>query len=407
MSTEVTTIEVYLPEPHKYQQLILDSKARFKVIMAGRRFGKSLISQSKATEVMLDGKDVAYMTPTYQLSKVFYDTMIRELPPSVVESSNKSDLTIKLITGGSISFFTGEKPDALRGRKFHLLIVDEAAYIKDFKNAWNNSLRPTLTDYKGEAIFISTPRGKDFFNALYDRGQNKEQSDWESFRFTTYDNPYIDPAEIEMAKSELPENAFRQEYLAVPSENVANPFGMDNIRKNLLTSLSPKASIIYGIDLAKTTDFSVIVGLDEDGAMSHYDRFQLDWASTKDKIRALPRSVVKHIDSTGVGDVIVEELQKEMSNIEGFKFTASSKPQLILSLIKSIEEGKIKYIEAVVDELEAFEYKLGVSGHVKYEAMVGFHDDKVIALALANYLWKAKQQTSNWSVVVGKKRGLR
>lgn len=407
MSTEVTTIEVYLPEPHKYQQIILASTARFKVIMAGRRFGKSLISQSKATEVMLDGKDVAYMTPTYQLSKVFYDTMIRELPPNVVESSNKSDLTIKLITGGSISFFTGEKPDALRGRKFHLVIIDEASYIKDLKSAWNNAIRPTLTDYKGEAIFISTPRGKDFFNALYDRGQNKEQTDWESFRFTSYDNPYIDPAEIEMAKSELPENAFRQEYLAVPSENVANPFGMDNIRKNLLTSLSPKPSIIYGIDLAKTTDFSVIVGLDEDGNMSHYDRFQLDWASTKDKIRALPRSVVKHIDSTGVGDVIVEELQKEMSNIEGFKFTASSKPQLILSLIKSIEEGKIKYIEAVVDELEAFEYKLGVSGHVKYEAMVGFHDDKVIALALANYLWKAKQQTSNWSVVVGRKKGLR
>lgn len=407
MSTEVTTIEVYLPEPHKYQQIILDSTARFKVIMAGRRFGKSLISQSKATEVMLDGKDVAYMTPTYQLSKVFYDTMISELPPNVVASSNKSDLTIRLITGGSISFFTGEKPDAMRGRKFHLVIIDEAAYLKDLKDAWNNAIRPTLTDYKGDAIFISTPRGKDFFNALYDRGQNKEQSDWESFRFTSYDNPYIDPAEIDMAKSELPENAFRQEYLAVPSENVANPFGTDNIIKNIIDNLSNKPAVVYGIDLAKTSDFSVIIGLDGDGNMCHYDRFQLDWARTKDKIRALPRSVVKHIDSTGVGDPIVEELQKEMSNIEGFKFTASSKPQLVLSLIKSIEEGKVKYIEAVADELMAFEYKLGVSGHVKYEAMVGFHDDKVIALALANYLWKAKQQTSNWSVVVGKKRGLR
>ena len=403
MSTEVTTIEVYLPEPHKHQQTILDSKARFKVIMAGRRFGKSLISQSKATEVMLDGKFVAYVTPTYGLAKVFYDEMLREIPPSIVTSSNKSDLQINLITGGTISFFTGERPDAMRGRKFHLVIIDEASYLKDLKDAWNNAIRPTLTDFKGEAIFISTPRGKDFFNSLFDRGNNKDNTDWESFRFTSYDNPYIDPAEIEMAKSELPENAFRQEYLAIPSENVANPFGMDNIQKNVIKKLSNKPAVIYGIDLAKTYDYSVIIGLDEDGAMSHYDRFQLDWTSTKDKIRELPRSVVKHIDSTGVGDVIVEELQKEMSNIRGFKFNASSKPQLILSLIKSIEEGKIKYTEEVVDELEAFEYKLGVSGHVKYEAMTGFHDDKVIALALANYMWKAKQQTSNWSIVVRRK----
>lgn len=403
MSEEVTTIEVYLPEPHKHQQTILDSKARFKVIMAGRRFGKSLISQSKATEVMLDGKFVAYVTPTYGLAKVFYDEMIREIPPSIIASSNKSDLQINLITGGTISFFTGERPDAMRGRKFHLVIIDEASYLKDLKDAWNAAIRPTLTDFKGEAIFISTPRGKDFFNSLFDRGNNKESTDWESFRFTSYDNPYIDPSEIDMAKMELPENAFRQEYLAIPSENVANPFGMDNIQKNVIKKLSDKPSVIYGIDLAKTTDWSVIIGLDGDGNMSHYDRFQLDWTATKDKIRALPRSVVKHIDSTGVGDVIVEELQKEMSNIEGFKFTSSSKPQLILSLIKSIEEGKIKYTEDLVDELSVFEYKLGVSGHVKYEAMSGYHDDKVIALALANYLWKAKQQTGKWSIVVRRK----
>lgn len=400
-------IEVLLDEPHEGQKLFLNSTARFKVLMCGRRWGKSLICKNVSIDFMLNSKHVAYVTPTYSLAKVFYDDVINMLPQSVIKSSNKSDLTIHLITGGSLSFFTGEKPDVMRGRKFHLVIIDEASYVKDLKNAFNNAIRPTLTDYKGEAIFISTPRGKDFFNALYDRGQNKEQSDWESFRFTSYDNPYIDPAEIDMAKSELPETAFRQEYLAVPSENVANPFSTDNIIKNIIDNLSNKPAVVYGIDLAKTSDYSVIVGLDGDGNMCHYDRFQLDWARTKDKIRALPRSAVKHIDSTGVGDPIVEELQKEMSNIEGFKFTASSKPQLILSLIKSIEDGKIKYIEDVADELMAFEYKLGVSGHVKYEAMVGFHDDKVIALALANYLWKAKQQTSNWNVVVGRKKGLR
>ena len=402
-TVEGNTIEVTLNRPHEGQQTFLDSPKRFKVLMCGRRWGKSDISKNLSIDYMLNSKSVAYITPTYQLAKVFYEDVLLILPNELIKSKNKSDLVIELITGGSLSFFTGEKPDALRGRKFHLVIIDEASYVKDLKNAWNNAIRPTLTDYRGDAIFISTPRGKDFFNSLFDRGQNKEEEEWESFRFTSYDNPYIDPAEIEMAKMELPENAFRQEYLAVPSENVANPFGNDNIAKNVIPKLSSKPSVIYGIDLAKTTDWSVIIGLDEDGNMSHYDRFQLDWGATKDKIRALPRSVVKHIDSTGVGDVIVEELQKEMSNIEGFKFTSSSKPQLILSLIKSIEEGKIKYTEDLVDELSVFEYKLGVSGHVKYEAMSGYHDDKVIALALANYLWKAKQQTGKWSIVVRRK----
>ena len=395
-------MEIILNRPHFGQKEFLNSKARFKVLMCGRRWGKSDISKNLAIRFMLDGKETAYVTPNYQLAKVFYEDILNILPVEVIKSANKSDLIISLITGGTLHFFTGEKPDNFRGRKFHLVIIDEASYVKDLKNAWNNAIRPTLTDYRGEAVFISTPRGKDYFHSLYLKGVNKEEG-WESFRFTSYDNPYILNEEIDMAKSELPLAAFNQEYLAIPSENVANPFGIDNIRINIIERLSNKPAVIFGIDLAKTTDFTVIIGLDEDGKMCHYDRFQLDWTATKDKIRELPRSTTKHIDSTGVGDVIVEELQKEMSNIVGFKFTASSKPQLILSLIKSIEEGKIKYIEDITDELEVFEYSIGVSGHIKYEAITGFHDDKVIALALANYLWKAKQQTSNWSVVVKRK----
>lgn len=395
-------MEIILNRPHFGQKEFLNSKARFKVLMCGRRWGKSDISKNLAIRFMLDGKETAYVTPNYQLAKVFYEDILNILPVEVIKSANKSDLIISLITGGTLHFFTGEKPDNFRGRKFHLVIIDEASYVKDLKNAWNNAIRPTLTDYRGEAVFISTPRGKDYFHSLYLKGINKEEG-WESFRFTSYDNPYILNEEIDMAKSELPLAAFNQEYLAIPSENVANPFGIDNIRINIIERLSNKPAVIFGIDLAKTTDFTVIIGLDEDGKMCHYDRFQLDWTATKDKIRELPRSTTKHIDSTGVGDVIVEELQKEMSNIVGFKFTASSKPQLILSLIKSIEEGKIKYIEDITDELEVFEYSIGVSGHIKYEAITGFHDDKVIALALANYLWKAKQQTSNWSVVVKRK----
>src|SRR5690625_4035834 len=171
-------VEILLDEPHEGQKRFLESTARFRILMCGRRWGKSIICKYLSVEFMLDAKDVAYITPTYSLAKVFYDDVINMLPQSVIKGSNKSDLVINLITGGSISFFTGEKPDVLRGRKFHLVIIDEASYVKDLKNAYNNAIRPVITDYKGKVVFISTPRGKDFFNALYDRGLNGD-SDYE------------------------------------------------------------------------------------------------------------------------------------------------------------------------------------------------------------------------------------
>lgn len=386
-------VNVKLYKPHSKQQLFLDSKTRFKVIMAGRRFGKSLIVQNKSIEYMLDGKYVAYVTPTYSLAKVFFTEVVKLLPAEIVVSANKTDLIIELITGGTLTFFTGEKPDAFRGRKFHLLIIDEASYVKDLKGSWENSYRPTLTDFIGEAIFISTPRGRDYFNSLYLRGLEASETDWESFHFTSYDNPYIDPKEIDMAKMELPEAAFRQEYLAIPSENISNPFGTANIAKNIIPKLSDKPSIVFGIDLAKTTDYTVIIGLDASGNMSYYDRFQLDWGTTKERIKALPRTVNKLIDSTGVGDVIVEELQNSITNVIGYKFTSSSKPQLILSLIKGVELSELGYLEDVAEEMNVFEYKITSTGHIKYEAMTGFNDDKVIALALA--YWQFKRVSVN------------
>ena len=208
-------------KPHPAQQEVLNSPARFKVLMCGRRFGKSLISQLTALIEASKGHKVAYITPTYLLAKSFFAELDKNLPPTV--KRNASDLTIQM-NGGVIRFFTGERLDNLRGLKFHLAIIDEASFIPDLEDGCNNSIRPTLTDYKGKAIFLSTPRGKNYFYSLFMRGQGGDK-DWESFKFSTYDNPYIDPEEINAAKRQLPDVVFKQEYLADPAENAANPFG--------------------------------------------------------------------------------------------------------------------------------------------------------------------------------------
>lgn len=392
MQSVITT-----PGPHPGQQKVIDSKARFKVLMCGRRWGKSLVAMILALEDMVDRKHVAYVTPEFSLGKEFFKEIHQYLPKEVVAASNKSDLYIELITGGSVRFFSGNAIDNFRGRKFHKVIIDEAAFIPDLQSAWDQSIRPTLTDYKGDAIFISTPRGKNFFDALFNKGKNEEK-DYEAFHFTSYDNPFIDPYEIDAARESLPEAAFNQEYMAVPAEDANNPFGSKYIKQNVVELLSNKPTVVFGIDVAKVRDWTVIVGLDEDGHLSYFDRFRQPWETTKDKIRNLPAATLKVMDSTGVGDVVLEGLQMDTQNIEGFKFTGESKPKIIHSLIKAVETGKVKYNQVIADEMMVFEYRTTSTGHIQYNAASGYHDDTICALALANFHLKYFERITNWKL---------
>ena len=364
---------IEVPEAHINQDKILESEVRFIVVMCGRRFGKSELSQIKIITEAVQGKQIAYITPTYSLAKVFFNRLIHALP----FLNNKSDLKLSFPNGGSVEFFTGERLDNLRGRKFHWVIIDEASFIPELEQGWLNSIRPTLTDYKGRALFLSTPRGKNYFYSLF----MKDEQGWESFKFTTYDNPYIDKTEIDEARTQLPEAVFEQEYMANPMENAANPFGSSQIR-SCIQPLSTREIVSFGIDLAKSTDFTAIIGLDSGGNVAYFDRFQMDWNSTKQAILQLPKKPML-IDSTGVGDPIVEDLQREGRHIMGLKFTQVSKQQLMLGLQTAIQSRKIGYPEGhIVKELEVFEYQYSATG-VKYSAPSGFHDDCVMALALA------------------------
>jgi hypothetical protein len=376
-------VKVSLYKAHDAQKAVLDCDKRFIVMMAGRRFGKSLISQTIALKCAIDRQRVAYITPTYQLGKIFFKELI-DLIPNEIYSKNESDLVIEFITGGSVRFFTGERLDNLRGLKFHLCIVDEASFIPDLENGWLNSIRPTLTDYKGRAFFLSTPKGKNYFFSLYMKGISGE-TDWSSFKFSTYDNPHIDRSEIDDAKRQLPEVVFQQEYMANPAENAANPFGSTFI-KQCTFPMSVSAPVVFGIDLAKSVDWTVIVGLDQNGSVCYFDRFQKDWRQTKDTIRLLPKIPIL-MDTTGVGDPIFEDLIRENVPVTGFKFTSTSKQQLMEGLASAIQQRKIQFPEgAISQELDIFEYQYTATG-VRYTAPSGFHDDCVMALALA---WQHK-----------------
>lgn len=380
-------------KPHPNQRAVLDCPARFRVLMCGRRFGKSIIAQIEALVALGKGQRVAYITPTYLLAKTFFQELDKALPPTV--KRNASDLTIEM-NGGLMRFFTGERLDNLRGMKFHLVIVDEASFIPELESGWINSIRPTLTDYKGRALFISTPRGSNFFFSLYLRGTQGD-ADWASFKHTTYDNPHIDPSEIDAARSLMPPAAFEQEYMANPAENAANPFGSAYIRQCMFP-LSNDPPVCFGVDLAKSNDHTVVVGLDRNGSVSYLDRFQRDWRATRSALLSLPRVPIA-IDSTGVGDPIFEDIAAGGLDVEGYKFTGPSKQQLMEGLASAIQQRKITFPEGVItQELEIFEYQYTSHG-VRYSAPPGFHDDAVMALALAWYKWRNSRTHGIYSFI--------
>jgi hypothetical protein len=373
-------------QPHAAQQAVLDSPARFRILMCGRRFGKSVVAKMEALTTCCNGHRVAYITPTYLLARTFYSELDKVLPDTVYR--NASALIFEF-NGGQIRFFTGENLDRMRGLAFHLAIMDEASFIPALEDGWLNAIRPTLTDYKGKAIFLSTPKGKNYFYSLYLKGAGGD-ADWASFKFTTYDNPHIDPSEIDAARSMVPEVAFRQEYLADPSENSANPFGLQMIRQCTFP-MSERAPVAFGIDLAKAVDWTVIVGLDDAGNVCYLDRFQRDWRQTREAILRLP-NVPTAIDSTGVGDPIFEDIAREGRNVVGYKFSAPSKQVLMDGLMSAIHQRKMTFPEGIITrELEIFEYTYTSSG-VRYSAPSGFTDDAVMALGLA---WWCREQNKS------------
>ena len=379
-------ININLIKPHSGQLEVLRSTARFKVLLCGRRWGKSVIVQAKAVTSAVEQKAVAYVTPTFALAKIFFQEVVDLLPPQLI-TYNKTDLKIDFIGGGYIQFFTGERLDLFRSRHFNLVIIDEAAFIPNLEDGWTKAIRPTLTDLKGEAIFISTPKGKDYFYQLYNKGLDELEIDWESFHYTTYDNPHIDPTEIDSARLDLPEAIFKQEYLAIAGENSNTVVAMKYIEAGTLKELSTEATAVYGIDISSgANDYCVISGLSHTGKMTYFDRWRSpDFDILYNKIKALPQDKVKVIDKTGIGTPALHEINKSVQNVIGYTISSTTKPELIKNMILGIEQGGLKFNEHTANELSIFEYRYTSTGHIQYGNKAGSnnYDDACISLALA------------------------
>jgi hypothetical protein len=383
------TVQIELDRPHDGQQRVIGEAKRFNVLQCGRRFGKTTMGLNRLIETALCGHPTGWFAPSYKLLADVWREAKRTLSP-IQPTLNEQEKRIELVTRGVIEFWSLDQPDAGRGRKYKRVVIDEAGIVRNLDQAWQEAIRPTLADLKGDAWFLGTPKGHNFFHRLYAKGQAGEK-DWASWRMPTTANPYIDPEEVEAARRDMPPSAFDQEFLGVPAADGGNPFGMDAINE-CVAPQSSQPAVVFGVDLAKSEDWTVVCGLDNFGAVCVLERWQSDWRQTRSRVLTAVGEIDTLADSTGVGDPIVEDLHRERRGIDGFKFTSTSKQQLMEGLAAAIHKREIRFPDGWLrNELDSFEYEYRPGGGVRYSAPEGLHDDGVVALALANKAWQDRK----------------
>ena len=374
------------PSLYPKQEQAIFSEDRYGIIEGSTKCGKTVACIAWILEQAMRGKrgqSFWWISPVYPQAKIAFRRLKRGLPENLYQA-NESELTVTLPNEAIISFKSAEKPDNLYGEDVFAAVMDEATRMRE--EAWH-AIRSTLTATRGYVRIIGNVKGRRNWAYALARKAEGGELGWLYSKLTADDAVeagIIASDEVEQARSQLPENVFKELYFAEPSDDGGNPFGQEAIRQ-CIGDISGKPPVVYGVDLAKSVDWTVAIGLDDTGAVCRLDRYQLPWEET---VRRLVQEIgltPAIVDSTGVGDPIVERLQRELSNVEGYHFSSTSKQKLMEGLAVAIQSNEIQYPNgAIVSELDAFLFEYTRTG-VRYSAPQGVHDDCVMALGLAVY----------------------
>lgn len=379
-------VEYERPYLYPKQSDAFFTDARYGITEASTKSGKTTGGLvwlfEKAAIGGARGRNYWWVAPTFAVAKIAYRRMKRMIPNGLY-SAREDEQSITIANGATIWFKGADKPDSLYGEDVYAAVVDEATRCKD--ESWH-AVRTTLSHTEGDLRVIGNVKGRRNWAYKLARLAEGGAPDMSYHKLTAYDavdGGILKRAEIEDAKRMLPENVFNELYLAEPSDDGGNPFGMEAIRK-CIGPMSTAAPSLWGWDLAKSHDYTVGIALDKDGHVCRFERWQAPWETTLQRIRSFTLTLPALVDSTGVGDPVLEALQKGgHSNYEGFKFSAQSKQQLMEGLAVAIQQKAVRYPDGLIaSELETFEYEYSRSG-ARYSAPPGLHDDCVCALALA------------------------
>lgn len=381
--------------PHDAQREIMDSAARFRIIAAGRRFGKTQLAAREAVTYTDPDALIWWVAPTYDEAGRGWDAVTAALPDRIIADTHETwPKSITLVNGAQFEFRSTERQNSNRGEGLDLLILDEADDIRDA--AWTEDLRPSLSDTQGDMIAISTPMRRGWFHRWWQRGQSEDYPQVDSWQFPTAANPHIPDSEIEAARDELPTRAYEQEYLAEFKQETGGVFTDLDARVFTGTYTLPAEGhqpYTTGVDVARHDDYTVIVTLDDAGRLVYYDRIRGEpWPVIQREIEGVadryPGTV--GVDATR-DNKLLSDLEAAGVTVEPVTFSSQRKTELVESLVAAVEADELTVPDTettaqLKHELQIFEYETTRAGNVRYSAPEGFKDDSVDALAIANDL---------------------
>ena len=318
----------------------------------------------------------------------------------VTEASQRIDLP----GGGMLAIRSTQQADHLRGAGLDFAVLDEAAFMDE--QVWPEVLRPMLLERRGDALFLSSPNGHNWFWQLYQLGLDDMQPQWRAFHFTSRDNPLVDPAELEDIRRVTPQRVFREEYLAEFLVDSGQVFGELHAAALAPVDAQPQPGGEYvgGVDWGRERDYTAIVILDVPArAVVALERFRRQgWARQRGRLQALhARWGLQRIlaESNSVGAPNIEALQQAGLPVRAFQTTAPAKSALIDALALALETRRLALLpdETLLNELANYRLQRRPGGGYRYGAPPGLHDDLVIALALAWYALQHSGKTLDFA----------
>jgi hypothetical protein len=391
-----STLRLVFPRPHAAQQKIISEAKRFNVLDCGARFGKTTLGIDRIAPDALKGRPTAWFAPTYKLlAEPWREIQSSNWLGPVIRKKDENEHRIELVTGGSIDFWTLEdaSENTARGRRYAQAVVDEAAGVKNLVSIWQRLIRTRLSDYRGGAWFLSTPRGMNDFKVLYDYGQDPNRPEWMSWKMPTSANPFIHADEIESARQELTEARFSQEYLGefINWEGTVFRKIREAVKSDCLRN-NPESGHQYviGVDWGRSIDFTVFVVLDITiASVVAIDRSnQVNYSLQRGRLEVLrdkwhPIQIIAEINS--IGQPIIEQLEKDGVRVNPFLTSNASKAEAVESLALAFERSQISIPDdpTLISELESFTGTVLPSGMIRYAAPEGQHDDIAMGLVVA------------------------
>jgi phage FluMu gp28-like protein len=387
------------------QEAAIFDRRRISVIEASTKSGKTEGCIVWLMELAMSGKlgvNYWWVAPVSAQAAIAFSRMRDKVAESPILRDKTSTYAAqggqKIIfpNGATVWFKSGDNADSLYGEDVYGAVIDEASRMKE--DAWT-AIQSTLTATRGPVRIIGNVKGKkNWFYLLARRAQNGDpEMAWHKMdAFDAVKAGVLAAEEIEAVRGRMPEHVFRELYMAEASDDEGNPFGIDHIR----ACVQPKTDgrpYVWGWDLAKRRDWTVGYALDRQGRWVDFHRFQKPWGETVKEIKRLTGKTPAFVDQTGVGDPIVEELQRTLGDsLQGYTFTSPKKQMLMEGLAVALSDRAVSYQAGPTQtELELFEYVYTKNG-VSYSAPEGAHDDTVCSLALA--VWALTHRTTSYNL---------